>query len=154
MKTKSLFLLVMLLLAGYNAASAQKQKKEKKIKLITVSFKYTFIHAGEGTDINTRLKIYVDGIVKGVSLEKMETEANAVTIEIPAGNHKLRAVIETQYEGGWEEHIIANEYSIDCVYLSDMEFNNHVRVELIFDLEKGTIVKNEQTKPTTFSSPF
>ena len=131
-----------------------KSKKKKKIKLITVSFKYTFIHASEGKTINTRLKVYVDGVSKAVSLEKMETEANAVTIEIPAGVHKLRAVIETQYEEGWEEHTIANEYSIDCVYLSEMEFNNHVRVELLFDLEKGTIVKNEQTKPTTFSSPF
>lgn len=123
-------------------------------KLITITFKYSFIHEGEGKDINTRLKIYVDDVVKGVSLAKKEADANAVTIEIPNGFHRIRAVIESEFEGVWEEHIVANEYSIDCVYLSEMDFVKNVRVELLFDLEKGTIVKNVETKAGTFNSPF
>jgi hypothetical protein len=132
----------------FNAAQAQ------KTKLITVTFKYKFIHEGEGKDINTRLKIYVDDAVKGVSLAKTEAQENHVTIEIPTGNHKIRAVIESQFEGGWEEHTIANEYSIDCIYIHEENFTKNTRVEIIFDLEKGTIVKNVQTSKTSFNSPF
>lgn len=131
-----------------NVAQAQKTKQ------ITVSFKYKFIHEGEGKDINTRLKVYVDDAVKGVSLAKIESEENHVTIEIPTGKHKLRAVIESEFEGVWEEHTVANEYSIDCVYIHEEDFIKNTRVELIFDLEKGTIVKNVQTNKTSFNSPF
>ena len=123
-------------------------------KQITITFKYQFIHEGEGKDINTRLKVYVDDVVKGVSLAKVESDANAVTIEIPSGNHKIRAVIESEFEGVWEEHTIANEYSIDCIYLVEMDFTKHVRVDLVFDIEKGTIVKNVETKASSFNSPF
>jgi citrate lyase beta subunit len=149
MKVKNI-IFMLVLLAGMGTANAGTIKG----KLITITFKYKFIHAAEGKEINTRLKIYVDDAVKGVSLAKMETESNTVTIEIPTGKHKLRAVIESEFEGKWEEHTVANEYSIDCVYLSETDFTKHVRVDIIFDLEKGTIVKSEQTKSTSFNSPF
>lgn len=140
--------LLLVMLAGLQTVNAY------GTKLITITFKYKFIHEGEGKDINTRLKIYVDDVVKGVSLAKVEAEENHVTVEIPSGNHKIRAVIESEFEGVWEEHTVVNEYSIDCVYLTEMNFTKHVRIELIFDLEKGTIVKNVVTKSSSFNSPF
>ena len=141
-------ILMLFLFAGLSSAHAV------NTKLITITFKYKFIHEGDGQDINTRLKIYVDDVVKGVSLAKTESEANLVTIEIPTGNHKIRAVIESEEDGKWEEHTVANEYSIDCVYINEMNYTKHVRIDLTFDLEKGTIINNVQEKASTFSSPF
>ncbi len=139
---------VLCLIIGMSAAHAN------NAKLISISFKYSFKHANSGTDINTRLKIYVDDVVKGVSLEKMETASNHVTIQIPAGTHKIRAVIESEFEHVWEEHTIVNEYSIDCVYLKEMNFTKNFFVELIFDLEKGTIVKNDGSNSGTFYNSY
>lgn len=148
MKLKATIALLFFAL-GFNYVQAQ------KTKLVTITFKYQFVHdEGEGKMINTRLKVYVDDAVKGVSLEKKEAEANHVTVEIPTGNHKIRAVIESQFEGVWEEHTIANEYSIDCIYIHEENFTKNVRVDIVFDLTKGTIVKNVQTKSTSFNSPF
>ncbi len=147
MKLK-VFIAVAFSLILFNVSQAQ------KVRLITITFKYKFIHEGEGKDINTRLKVYLDDAVKGVSLAKIESEENHVTIEIPTGNHKIRAVIESEFEGVWEEHTLLNEYSIDCVYLHEENFTKNTRVEITFDLEKGTIVKNVQTKNTSFNSPF
>jgi hypothetical protein len=145
LKTTLAFLFVMI---GLNYAQAQ------KVKLITITFKYQFVHDDSDKMINTRLKVYVDDVVKGVSLEKKESDANHVTIEIPAGKHKVRAVIESQYEGNWEEHTIANEYSIDCIYLHEDNYTKHVRVDLIFDTVKGTIVKDVKLSNGTFGSIF
>jgi hypothetical protein len=148
MKIKTAFLFLFLL-TGLTYCQAQKQKH------LTITFKYQFVHdEGEGKMINTRLKVYVDDAVKGVSLEKKEAEANHVTVEIPEGHHKIRAVIESQYEGNWEEHTIANEYSIDCIYLHEDDYKKHVRVDLIFDIVKGTIVKDVQHSNGPFNSTF
>lgn len=148
MKLKSALLIFF---AGIISMSLHAQK----VKLITVTFKYQFLHDdGEGKLINTRLKVYVDDVVKGISLEKKEAEANHVTVEIPAGKHKIRAVIESEYEHQWEEHTIANEYSIDCIYLHEDEYKKHVRVDLIFDLIKGTIIKEVEHSNGPFTTVF
>ncbi len=148
MKIKTI-LSILLLFIGVQTIKAQ------KVKHLTITFKYQFVHDdGEGQKINTRLKVYVDGVVKGVSLEKIESEANHVTVEIPAGQHKIRAVIESEYEGNWEEHTIANEYSIDCIYLHEDNYTKHVRVDLIFDIVKGTIVKEVKHSNGPFNSTF
>lgn len=142
--------LILILLATVSIGTMSAQKT----KMITVNFKYQFIHEGEGGTINTRLKVYVDGNVKAVSLPKLESEQNHVTIEIPTGQHKIRAVIESEYENTWEEHTIVNEYSIDCIYETDENFTKNTRVDLIFDLEKGTIVKKVDAQKGPFVNPF
>jgi len=142
--------LILLLLATASFANVSAQKT----KMITVNFKYQFIHEGEGKTINTRLKVYVDGKVKAVSVEKLEAEQNHVTIEIPTGQHKIRAVIESEFENVWEEHTIINEYTIDCVYETDENFIKNTRVDLIFDLEKGTIIKKVDSQSGPFVNPF
>jgi len=148
MKLKTTLLILFVTLGAINIHA-------QKIKLVTVTFKYQFVHDdGEGKLINTRLKVYVDDVVKGVSLEKHESEANHVTVEIPTGKHKIRAVIESEYENNWEEHTIANEYSIDCIYLHEDEYIKHVRVDLIFDIVKGTIVKEVQHSNGPFNTLF
>lgn len=141
-------LLAIVLLTGLGSIQAQ------KVKLIHVTFKYSFAHDPQGKEINSRLKVYVDDVAKGVSLAKMESEANSLTIEIPAGHHKIRAVIESQFEEGWEEHIIANEYTIDCIYVHEGDYKGNARIELVFDLESGTVVIDHQVKNGNFNSTF
>ncbi len=63
-------------------------------------------------------------------------------------------MIESEFEGNWEEHTIANEYSIDCVYLHEDDYKKHVRVDLIFDIVKGTIVKEVKQSNGPFNSVF
>ena len=74
-----------------------------------------------------------------------ETEENIFLVEVPVGKHALKAMVESNYNGTWEEHLIINKYSLDCIYEKNMNFVKDMRIRLIFDidLEKMVIVSEE-----------
>lgn len=107
---------------------------------IKITFKYKFTHIVSGYDHNSRMKVYIDGNLAGTSKESLESKANKLTVSTTKGYHTLRAVMETEYQGNWEEHIISNEYSIDCLYEIAMDFAKNLNLNLTFDIDSGTIV--------------
>lgn len=110
---------------------------------IKITIKYKCSHIVEGYDHISRLKVYVDGNVAGTSTEKLESQQNSITIQISKGQHSLRAVLESKYEGAWEEHTIANTYSIDCLYEVSKQFKKNTMIILDFDIDVGTVIKKQ-----------
>ena len=148
MKAKRYFLLLMLLpfLAITNVLAQQ---------TIKVVFTYKFAHVSEGMDYVSRMKVYIDGNLISTSADngtsntysntRKETEENTFSVEFPVGKHILKAMVESNYKGTWEEHLRANGYSLDCIYEKSMNFTKDVKVKLIFDIdtEKVIIVSEE-----------
>ena len=134
MKTKKI-LILLLVFAGLSFTNAFAGGK------IKITFKYKFAHIVSGYDHNSRMKVYIDGSLAGTSKEGLESKANKLTVSTTKGFHSIKAVMETEYQGSWEEHTIANEYSIDCLYEKAMDFAKNLNITLTFDIDSGTIVK-------------
>lgn len=122
---------------------------------IKVIFQYRFANVNNGMDYVSRMKVYVDGKLISTSADdgtsnpysntRKETEDNTFSVEVPIGKHTLKAMVESYYHGTWEEHLISNGYSLDCLYEKNTNFSKDLRVRLIFDidLEKTVIVSEE-----------
>lgn len=111
---------------------------------VKITFKYKCTNIVEGYDHLSRLKVYVDGKIAGTSSEKLESQENTITVELSKGEHSIRAILESQYEGAWEEHTIANTYSIDCLYEITKKFTKkNTLVVLEFNIDVGTIIKKK-----------
>lgn len=135
MKPKHL-ILVLLWFAGVVFAGVEPDRSVK------IGFKFKATHVVKGYDHNSRLKVYVDGKLVAVSRVKKESEENTMQVKIKPGVHTVRAVLEAEYDGKWEEHTIEGGYGVDCVYEKTMEFDKPLTVELEFDITKGTSIKS------------
>ena len=122
-------LLLALLASSFQLTFAQTTK-------LTVFVKFTGIE--DGFDHLTRTSVWIDGREIGVSPETLESKTGSFTVDVPKGNHEITVINYAQYEGKWEEHTLANEYSVDCIYESTRSFKKPERLYLVFDLNEGT----------------
>jgi hypothetical protein len=113
----------------------------KKETLGSLTFQFSAKNIKEGYDHNSKLVIWEDGKIIGESATKPESSSNSITLKLSKGNHAIRAVLNSEYEGNWEEHLIANEYSIDCLYDRTVNVKKKTVITLVFDIDKGTIIK-------------
>lgn len=134
MKTIASFFILFLVTSGFKPAPPAE-------KTGTLTFKYSVTHIVKGYDHISKLVVYKDGAVIGESSQKKESAPNSVSINLPQGTHNIKAVLTSLYEGKWEEHIIANNYSIDCMYEGTINLGKKKTIKLVFDIDKGTIVK-------------
>lgn len=140
MNAKNLILFV-LLLSGLTISNLVAQKP------VQLQFTYKFINVVEGYDHISRMKVYVDGNLAGTSTPAKESAVNTLKVDLSKGEHTIRAVMETEYEGVWEEHVIALSYSIDCLYEKLMNFTKKLtKIVLEFDINSGTNVVKKFTK--------
>ncbi|MDZ4847268.1 MAG: hypothetical protein SH857_17180 [Chitinophagales bacterium] len=108
---------------------------EKDVK---VTVKYSFKGIEEGYDHDTRTEVYIDDELKGTSTVKKESQSNAVAVTTSKGKHTIRIINQAQYDGVWEDHAIANDYSIDCMYEAEINVKKSLTIELLFDLDGQT----------------
>ncbi|MEY3238532.1 MAG: hypothetical protein RI883_2633 [Bacteroidota bacterium] len=126
-----LFALALLMLCL--SASLMAQKK--------VNLEVTWIYTNvlEGYDHNCKTKIFIDGNEAGESKVGLESVKNKLVVAVEPGKHQVRIVNYAEYEGNWEEHTIANNYSVDAVYEDSIVFKKKPRkVSLIFDITTET----------------
>jgi hypothetical protein len=123
-------ILLFMLVSSVFVMSAFAQKPGK----ITLKTSYKGII--EGYDHVNRTDVYVDGILKGSTLEQVQSKPGSCTISVPKGTHDIRIVNMAYYEGTWEEHTIANEYSLDALYEGKVTLKKKLSIELVFDIEK------------------
>jgi hypothetical protein len=44
------------------------------------------------------------------------------------------------YEGTWEEHTVANEYSLDALYEGEVSLKKKLTLDLVFDIDKEVTI--------------
>jgi len=107
---------------------------------ITVKASYTGIV--EGYDHINKTVVFIDGVQAAETSEALQSKPNSCTLSISRGNHDIRIVNMAYYEGSWEEHTIANEYSLDALYEGTVTLKKKMTINLVFDIEKEqTIAK-------------
>lgn len=130
---KKLLVILAVLTANTLFATPPKQGK------LTVA--WSFLNIVEGYDHDNKCIIYVDGKQVGESSITKETTANSITVSVPQGSHDVKVMNYALYEGNWEEHTIANNYSIDCFYESNIKIKKKTKITLVFDIDKQTEAK-------------
>ncbi len=115
-----------------SAASSGSTLTAKEVPL-TISWKY--INVVEGYDHQTRVKVYVDGKLIETSKTSVESKGGTLTTKIPSGTHKLLVMTEAYYEGGWEEHTMENDYSVDGFVEKEANFKKATKLTVVFDID-------------------
>jgi hypothetical protein len=101
---------------------------------LTTTFKFDNIE--EGYDHICKTQVWVNGELLGESKEVKESQGGSFTVNVPYGEHRVRIVNLAQYEGTWEEHSVANGYSIDCLWEGTHKFDKkRTKVFLLFDID-------------------
>lgn len=103
--------------------------------------KWKFDHIQDGYDHDNRIDVFVDGEKFMESDVAPQSKPGALTVPLPPGDHDVRIVSMALYEGTWEEHTIANDYSIDCEWNGRVRGDKKTKLKLVFDIDSGTIVR-------------
>ncbi len=84
--------------------------------------------------------VNIDGELAGETSELVQSKPNSCTVKVPRGSHSIRVVNMAYYEGDWEEHTIANEYSLDALYEGSINLKKKLTLNLVFDIDKETTI--------------
>lgn len=104
---------------------------------LTLSFK--FVNVVEGYDHDCKTQVFVDGELLATSRVVKETQGATMVVNVPKGRHRIRVVNWALYEGTWEEHTVANNYSFDAIFEDQYNFSGKkAKLYLIFDVDNGT----------------
>ncbi|MFN3940153.1 MAG: hypothetical protein ACK4IY_06175 [Chitinophagales bacterium] len=134
MKEKLIIGISLFLILSIGSVQAQNAK---------LTIKYRFKGIEQGYDHTTQTKVFIDGNELCAGNEHKQSKPSAFTCMVPSGKHDVLIMNYAYYEGTWEEHTIANNYSIDCLLNREMTFREKKKysIKLLFDIESGTIVK-------------
>lgn len=100
-----------------------------------------YLNIKEGYDHLNRMEVYVDGQLVATTPDKLESKKNKVKFTLPAGAQNVRLLNYAFYEGKWEEHTYANNYSFDCVWETPVTQIEGNRIDLICDIDSGARLK-------------
>ncbi|MBC8045362.1 MAG: hypothetical protein H7Y00_01060 [Fimbriimonadaceae bacterium] len=106
---------------------------------IKVSFAFKGIE--DGYDHTNYCAVFIDGVKVGESSKQVESKKNSFKVKTTQGEHDVKIINYTEYQGNWEEHTIENTYSIDCMYAETMKLKKKNKIGLLFDLDSGIEVK-------------
>lgn len=108
-------------------------------KMVTLTVGYTFSGIVDGYDHMNKSELYVDGKLVATSSVKEESKPNSVSATVTKGSHNIKVLNYAMYEGEWEVHSIANNYSQDCMYEANVNCKKkNTKIKLLFDLDNGT----------------
>jgi archaellum component FlaG (FlaF/FlaG flagellin family) len=117
---------------------------------LTVNWK--FLNVVEGYDHDTKIIVSVDGKQAGTSLVSKQTDPGTFKIMVPKGSHRVLIQAYAFYEGKWEEHTIANNYSFDALFTGEIDFSVNRIVNLTFDIGTETVTSEVVQDPNGKSS--
>lgn len=103
------------------------------------SVDWSFKNIEEGYDHLSRIDVYVDGQKFSESQSAPQSRPGHLNLDLPEGKHEVKVIALAMWEGQWEEHVIANDYSIDCLWEGSVSGGKPLK--LVFDLDNGTIVR-------------
>ena len=107
---------------------------------IVFSVNWKFENVREGFDHDIRLVVYVDGKRYQVSNIAKGSVGNSFKVNLPKATSELKIVAEAFYEGTWEEHSVANAYSMDAVVQKTGPFSSKLSLDVKFDIKSETVI--------------
>lgn len=132
MKPQILFAAAALLIMSFTPAAVQKKQGK-----LNIAWKFENITAGY--DHQNKCRVWVDGKDMGYSEVFKESDAKAnMQIKADKGLHKIKIMNYALYNGNWEEHTVANTYSIDASWEGELSIAKKSSITLAFDLHNGT----------------
>lgn len=125
---KNTLLLLLLMVGGTTFAA----------KTVSLTVEWNFTNVIQGYDHDNKIFVYVDDVFVGESSVYKQTQKASYTVQVPTGNHKIRIEDYALYEGKWELHTKANQYSVDAIYENTFEFKSKASIKLVFDINSET----------------
>lgn len=116
---------------------------------LTVDWKFS--NVVEGYNHQNKITIFSDGKKIGESEAFLQDSWGTYTVSVPTGKHQLRIVSSAFYEGQWEEHTVANNYSIDAIYDQELQVNTNTHLTIDWDLDNQNThidLRYEKSKKT------
>jgi hypothetical protein len=104
-------------------------------KNLHFTIRWKFSNIVEGYDHGNKIQVYIDDNLTGESQEVKESEFGEFSCSVSKGNHQIRIVNWTHYGEQWEEHTLANEYSIDAMLEDEHAFSRSVTLQIVWDLD-------------------
>lgn len=103
-------------------------------KNVQVTIKWTFLNINEGYDHENKMVVYIDGKQIGESKVFKQSDKASYSFEIPKGKHTIKIDDYAMYEGKWDIHTKANQYSVDANYEGDINFTANTTINMTFDI--------------------
>ncbi len=107
-----------------------------------LSIDWQFTGIIEGYDHDSKVEVYLDGVLVKTSTVSKQSKKNSVSIVATKGQHNIRIVNFALFENQWEEHSEANEYSLDAKYEIDLKLKKKNSISLIFDIDKEIVIES------------
>lgn len=108
----------------------------------TLQVKWVFKGIEEGFDHKTKGILSIDNEPLHTTGVALQSKPQNFSVSVPKGKHTLKLMLLAEYEGKWEEHIKANNYSIDCMVEQAFDFSSAAHtLEVVFDLDTDTSFK-------------
>jgi len=107
---------------------------------VALTVNFSFANVVEGYDHDCKTSVFIDGAWVGESAMAKETKGGKIVVQVPTGEHTLTVMNYAYYEGKWQEHTVANEYSMDASFEESHVFKKAAKLFLLFDIDNGTQV--------------
>jgi len=111
-------------------AQAQKSK-------VSLDIKFTGIE--EGYDHITKYEIYIDDYLIMTTTEQKESIPVLKNFKTTRGNHVLKVVNYTFYNGNWELTNRDNDYTLDGTVEQKINFNKKTLIKILYDLDNPPV---------------
>jgi hypothetical protein len=99
--------------------------------------RWSFDNIVEGYDHVHKMEITADGAPLVTSEPMNESVPGSLVVMIPPGTQNLNIVSYAMWEGTWDAHTIANDYSVDCVWELDVSRRLPKKIDLLCDIDEG-----------------
>ena len=107
---------------------------------ISLSVTWMFKNVNEDYDHDIRIVVYADGKKVFTSPVSKGSVGNSFKANLPKNAMEIKLVAEAFYEGVWEEHLSAHDYSLDAVVLKSGPFVQKLNLNVNFDLKNATVI--------------
>ena len=93
----------------------------------------------EGYDHITKYEIYIDDYLIMTTTEQKESIPVLKNFKTTRGNHVLKVVNYTFYNGNWELTNRDNDYTLDGTVEQKINFNKKTLIKILYDLDNPPV---------------
>ena len=102
---------------------------------LTLRFEWAGIE--EGYDHTVKDLVFIDGELVATTEEHKGSSPISLSVKTTRGNHTIKTVSMTLYQGNWEFTRVDNDYSIDGFTEQEYKIGKKSNLLIIYDLDNG-----------------